>query len=112
MTAEDYRKIITPYSTSEMNAMCEAARHHFHDLHDRLFVVGAELYVGLSKLDGRTGMFGLDTKLAARRVVKNFVHAGALNLEAAKAVRRAYTTYQQLYVVGAGEKRRGFQVDK
>jgi hypothetical protein len=111
MSGTDYGKIITPYSTSEMNAVCEATRHHLHDLHDRLFVISAELYVGLSKLDGRTGLFGVDTKLAARRVTKNLVHAGALELEAAKAISRTWTVYQQLFVAG-GNKSRGFQVNK
>lgn len=90
--------LITPYSTSEFQAMVESVRRHHNGGYDQYCAVAAELRSGLKKVHGAPGLFGLDVALAARRVTKHLAVAAACELEAAKAVVRSYQMYQQLFL--------------
>lgn len=91
-------ELITPYSTTEFHAMVEAARAHHHAMHDQLVIMSAELYRGLSKVQGARGLFGVDVKIAARRVSKHLAHAAGMEMATAKAIVRSYTQYTELFL--------------
>ncbi len=97
-TSKGHSALVTPYTTSEFQAMVEAARAHHFAMHDQLVVVSSELYRGLCKAQGVRGLMGLDVRIAARKVTRNVTHAAGLNVEAAKAMVRAYTQFTQLFV--------------
>lgn len=105
--------LVTPYTTSEFHAMVEAARALHHGLHDRFVVMAAELTVGLSKVEGRRGMMGLDSKVAAQRVTRHLKHAAGYDLQAARAVVRSYQMFNELFLGKAPAARgQSFDLDK
>jgi len=104
--------LVTPYTTTEFHKMADKARAHHHAMHDQLVVMAAELYRGLCKIRGRRGLMGVDVRLAARKVVRNLLHAAALEDEAAKAITRSYTQYTALFLNRPQETSRGFDPDK
>lgn len=105
--------LVTPYTTSEFQAMIEAARAHHHSMYDQYHVIAVELRRGLGKVEGAKGLFGIDVKIAARRVTRHLAHAASLELETAKAVLRSYHVYQELYLNRPqNPPASSFQIDK
>lgn len=89
--------LVTPYSTSEFRKMAEAYRANKAAVHDQLVVVSADLYRGLSRLNGSTFLFGVDVRIAAKRVTRHLNHAAGLELAAAQAAMRSYDLYIELF---------------
>lgn len=104
--------LLTPYSTSEFQAMVEAARTHHNYVHDQYVSVAAELRSGLKKATGSPGLLGLDVAIAARRVTRHLAKAGAIELEAARAAVRSYEMFTELFIGGPGRRQQGFDVNK
>lgn len=105
-----FSKLVTPYSTSEMHALCNAARGEFNGNSDALVVVGAELERELRKIGGRRALLGLDANMAARQVRRNVVHAALLQEEAAKAMMVAWQKFQGFFVATSSQ-RQGFNLE-
>lgn len=105
--------LVTPYTTSEFHAITELIRKHHHAVHDQKVVVAAELRRMLGKVQGATLAFGVDSKIAARRVTRHIAHSGALDLAAAKATVRAFDLYVELFTGRrAGPHGKTFNVNK
>lgn len=104
--------LVTPYTTSEFHAIVELIRLHHHAEHDQLVVIAAELRRMLGKVSGATLAFGVDSKIAARRVTRHLSHAAGLNLAVAKAAIRSYDVYTELFTgKRAGPRGKAFNVN-
>lgn len=108
--AKGIEGLITPYSTSEFHAMVEQVRAHHNAAHDQYSTVAVELRRGLGKAQGVPGLFGMDVKIAARRVTRHLAHAAGLEMATAKALIRSYEMYNELFL-GRSAAKRGFDIN-
>jgi hypothetical protein len=105
--------LVTPYSTTEFQAMAEAARQHHHAAYDQYHVMAVELRRGLSRVQGAKGLLGIDVRIAARRVSRHITHAASLQLESGRAVIRSFHVYQEHFLGKPGNPPAStFQIDK
>lgn len=105
--------LATPYNTSDFQAMAEQARAHHHGMYDQYHVMAVELRRGLSRVQGARGLFGVDVRIAARRVTRHLAHAAQLELETGRAVVRSFHVYQELFLNRPqNPPASSFQIDK
>ena len=103
--ANGHSALILPTSTSEYHAMVNALRAHHSGMHGQASDIAANLRnilpdVIAARGGGKTGLIGLDNKLAAYKVVRPLMDAAALNQKLAKLYVVSYTRYIE-YVVNA-----------
>jgi hypothetical protein len=110
--ANGIQGLVTPYSTSEFQAMVEAVRAHHNAAHDQYSTVAAELRLGLHKVQGARGLFGVDVRIAARRVTKPLVRCAGLETEVAKSLIRSLELYNELFLNKSPAHSRGFDINK
>lgn len=101
----------SPYSTSEMQLMCEQGRLLFDTIYDRISTITAELKANLAAMQGNPYLLGIDSKSAARRTVRPLLHAAGLSREAATAMKNSWIIYQGLYLPKQAGARSGFDVN-
>lgn len=98
-------ELVTPYNTSEFEAMIAAVQAHCHALVGQAEVVGADLRRLLPRatnVNSRAGLFGLDLHLAARQISRQFAQmAGGFN-SAGAAAGRAMAIYHGTFVQPGG----------
>lgn len=115
--AADVSKLLedVPGSTSELNALTQAGRTADVADGDMMAMLAEALQQRLAKAHkgGSPWLFGLDAKLAARRVARHMRNLAALRMESAKEWRTLWFTYQAYFVnTQAKEPQNGFDVDK
>jgi hypothetical protein len=86
----------TPTNTAELQKMCDEARRHYHAQADAIGVLATDLRSRLSKVaNGSPVLFGLDSKMVARRVTKHLMLAADLNAQSARAFMACWGAYQE-----------------
>jgi hypothetical protein len=107
-------EFVTPYNTSEFEALVAAINAHCRGLTSQAEVVSADLRRLLPKaknVGGRAYLGGLDLHLAARQVARQFSQmAGAFN-SAAAAGSKALQYYHGTFVQPAGSHSSGRSFD-
>ena len=81
------------WTKSGLQRFCEGGRKQFLSAHDQLLVTADELEQALRTLPGHAGLFGVDTRSVARRVVKPLRHAAGLSHETAIAIQSTWRAY-------------------
>lgn len=104
MAAPTLDDMEAPYSTTEMQHLCEQGRLLFDTIYDRLSTLAVELKHNLSQIQGSPALMGVDAKMSARRTVKPLLHAAGLSRESATSMKNAWIVYQGLYLPKAGTK--------
>ena len=84
------------WTKSGLQRFAEGGRKQFLGAHDQLLVTADELEQALRTLPGHAGLFGVDTRHVARRVVKPLRHAAGLSYETAIAIQSTWTAYMRL----------------
>lgn len=87
-----------PYSTTEMQHMCEQLRSLFDGIYDRIMTVAGELQPSLGAMSGNPYLLGLDSRSAAKKTVKPLIHAANLSREAATSAKTSWMVYQGFYL--------------
>lgn len=109
-------ELATPYNTSDFETMVAAAKAHFNATKGQLEVIGADLRRLLPRaknVNGGSLPFGLDLKLAAIQIGRQFNQAAAAQNSAAAAVTRAMEIYHGNFTsVGQGSHARSFDAGK
>lgn len=107
--------LVTPYNTSEFEALVHAVRSHFNAMAGQAQVVGADLRRLLPQARGaagRQGLFGLDLQVAAWQVAKQFAQLAASSTAGAAAAGRALEIYHGSFTAGTGPRGSTFDASK
>jgi hypothetical protein len=114
--ADGLPEFVTPYNTSEFEEMVRAVIAHSNAMKGQAEVVGHDLRRLLPRaknVAGRAGMFGLDLRVAAIQVGRQFNQIAAAENAAAAAASKALTFYHGNFVSPtSGGHGRGFDASK
>lgn len=109
-------EFVTPYNTSEFEAMVAAVKAHFNALKGQAEVVGADLgrlLPNARNVGGNPWMVGLDLKMAARQIRRQFNQAAAAQVSASAAIDKAMQFYHGNFTsAGTGAHGRTFDAGK
>lgn len=100
------------HSASELQRLCEQGRLISHEFADRIIVAADEVQIALAQIQGAPHLLGVDVRMNAKRVTRNFRHAARLQTESARAFQAAWMRFQGLYLVRQpGTPKKSFDIN-
>lgn len=103
MASDGYEGIVTPYNTTQWNAIVADVRSHFNGSSGSLHTVAAILRKELphaKNVEGRRRMAGLDLHIAAIQIARHWNQAAASQTAAAVAMTKADEIYAGVFAIG------------
>lgn len=108
-------EFVTPYNTSEFEAMVQTIVTHFNAVRGQAEVVAVDLRRLLPRaknVQGRHGWAGLDLKLAAFQVARQFTQVAAAQNASAAAANRGLSLFHGNFTNPSGNHGRGFDAGR